>query len=1037
MADGLFIEVNEAYMQITGYSAEEIYGHTSLDLNLWVNQEERSTVVDLLNRQGHINNSEIKLRRKNGEIVDLLYSAVFYEQAEEPCILAAMMDVTDRKKAEEALRKSEATLRGILDAAGESIWLFSADGFILTANQTALLRFGKSAQEIIGKHMNDILPTQLAQLRMARLKDTVDSALPVDFEDQRGDIVFHHSFYPVMDSNGRVHSVVSFSRDITERLRAEKALRRSREDLNRAQAVANIGSWRLEVECNELTWSDENHRIFGIPKGSPMTYETFLSTIHPDDRDYVDTKWNACLGGEDYDIEHRIVVDGKTKWVREKASLELDENGTLLGGFGITQDITDRKNKEEELRKLNRTLRALSNSNQAMMQAKDEAQYLQEVCRIIVKDCGHAMVWVGFAENDQGRTVRPVASAGFEEGYLQTLNITWADTELGRGPTGTAIRTGKPSMCKNMQTDPAFEPWRQDAIKQGYASSIVFPLIENNKAFGAISIYAKEPAPFSEDEVKLLTELAGDLAYGITAIRLRTEHARAEEAVLVSEVRYRRLFEAARDGILILDADSGLIVDVNPFIKEMLGYSHEEFLNKKLWEIGLFKNIAASKEAFLELQSSGYNRHENLPLETQDGRHIAVEFVSNVYLVDHQKVIQCNIRDITDRVHAEEALRKSRDELEMRVKERTADLDEMVSELQNQVEQRIAAEDTAKAERQRLNDVLETLPSYVCLLTPDYHMAFANRVFRESFGYSPDRKCYEFMFNSTEPCENCKTFKTLKIHEPQHWEWTGPNGRTYDVFDYPFTDTDGSQLILKMGIDITEQKEAEKKIHIYQDRLRSLATEIILTEERERRTIAAALHDSLGPLLAFSKRELGILRKSAPAELTESLAYVHDKIKQAVDQTRNLTFDLSPATLYTLGLEHALEELVEHFAREGRFHGACHISEPIGPLTEDIKVLLYRAVRELMVNIVKHAGAKNVSVTLAMAGNDIQVAVEDDGVGFDVSVFDLKAGKLKGFGLFNIYERLMQAGGRVDIQSPKSGGIKIVLRLPLTSKNGA
>ncbi len=116
-----------------------------------------------------------------------------------------------------------------------------------------------------------------------------------------------------------------------------------------------------------------------------------------------------------------------------------------------------------------------------------------------------------------------------------------------------------------------------------------------------------------------------------------------------SETRYRRLFETAQDGILILDAETGQISDVNPFLIEMLGYSYEDFLGKKLWEIGPFKNIEASKITFSELQSKGYVRFEDLPLETKDGRLIAVEFVSNVYLVNRHKVIQCNIRDITER----------------------------------------------------------------------------------------------------------------------------------------------------------------------------------------------------------------------------------------------------------------------------------------------------------------------------------------------------------------------------------------------------
>jgi len=154
---------------------------------------------------------------------------------------------------------------------------------------------------------------------------------------------------PFRNADGSVSKLEVF-RDITERKQMEQTLRENEQDLNRAQAVANTGSWRLDVRRNQLLWSDETHRIFGIPRGTPMTYETFLSSVHPEDREYVDQKWMAALRGEPYDIEHRIIVDDEVKWVRERAELEFDSKGELKGGFGTVQDITERKRIENELR---------------------------------------------------------------------------------------------------------------------------------------------------------------------------------------------------------------------------------------------------------------------------------------------------------------------------------------------------------------------------------------------------------------------------------------------------------------------------------------------------------------------------------------------------------------------------------------------------------------------------------------------------------------------------------------------------------------
>jgi PAS domain S-box-containing protein len=181
----------------------------------------------------------------------------------------------------------------------------------------------------------------------------------------------------------------------------------------------------------------------------------------------------------------------------------------------------------------------------------------------------------------------------------------------------------------------------------------------------------------------------------LLAVEDVTDRRRATVAVEVSEARYRRLFETAQDGILIVDARSRRIFDANPFLTDLLGYSRDDLVGKELWEIGLFQDVEASKAAFRVLQGGGYIRYEDLPLRTKDGAQIEVEFVSNVYWVGEHQVVQCNIRDVSDRKRAETAVREAFDRLEDRVRERTAEL----AQANETLSSAIAARERAEAAR--------------------------------------------------------------------------------------------------------------------------------------------------------------------------------------------------------------------------------------------------------------------------------------------------------------------------------------------------
>ncbi len=162
------------------------------------------------------------------------------------------------------------------------------------------------------------------------------------------------------------------------------------------------------------------------------------------------------MRGARYDIEHRIVVSGAVKWVRERAEIEFDADGRAVQGIGTVQDITERKRAQEELLRINRAHRALSRCNEALIRATEESAWLAQVCRIIVEEAGYRFCWVGRAEHDETNSVTAVAQAGVDEGYLKAVAATWAGADHILGPTGTCIRTGQMQIVKDTSTDPAY-----------------------------------------------------------------------------------------------------------------------------------------------------------------------------------------------------------------------------------------------------------------------------------------------------------------------------------------------------------------------------------------------------------------------------------------------------------------------------------------------------------------------------------------------------------------------------------------------------
>ncbi len=365
-----------------------------------------------------------------------------------------------------------------------------------------------------------------------------------------------------------------------------------------------------------------------------------------------------------------------------------------------------------------------------------------------------------------------------------------------------------------------------------------------------------------------------------------------------------------------------------------------------------------------------------------------------------------------------------------------------ILEIDRDITQRKQAEQASSEARRFAESVIETIQEALMVLDTDLKVLSANRSFYHTFQVTPEetegRPIYEIGNRQWDLPDLRNLLEDILPHnssfdefEVEHdFERIGHRVMLLNARRV-HQETQETGMILLAIQDITVRKQQEQEILASQRQLAELTEELLLTEERERRRIATALHDSIGQSLAFSKRTLGVLRKDSPESLWVQIEKARQQIDKAIQQTRSLTFELSPATLYTFGLEAALEELAEQFSqREGL---QCHLEAQDGadPLPEQTKVLLYRSARELLTNVAKHAGARNVSIRIGRVGRDVRIEIEDDGKGFEPSELQPVQGKRMSFGLFSIRERVAHMKGSFDIQSRSGHGTKVMIQVPV------
>jgi len=533
--------------------------------------------------------------------------------------------IAERIRAQAALKESEKRWATTLASIGDGIIATDVTGRITFMNSVAEKLTGWRSADASGRPAAEVFTVIDENSRQA-IRDPVAGILEaattvglsrhtVLVRRDGGEIPLDDSGSPILDSEGNMTGVVLVFRDITDRRAAQKAITDSRRDLNRAQAVAHIGSWRLRVREGDLMWSDETYRIFGVVPGTPVTYEMFLAMVHPDDRETLIESWEGALAGAYYDVTHRIVVGGHIKWVREVAELEFDEEGILLAGFGTVQDVTEQKRMEQALQLAHDGLELRVQERTAEIRRQAELLDLANDAIIVTDTQGEMVFWntgavhtYGFTRKDlAGKNHHTVLGTRFP---IPVENILAIVESSGRWE-GELTQT-----TKDARQIVVLSRW---AMRRGHAG--------------------RPPE---------ILEINTDI----------TTRRQAEEALRLASVYNRSLIEASLDPLITIDLE-GMVSDVNSATELITGYSRTDLIGTD--HADCFTQPEKARAGHRLVLEKGFVRDYPLEIRHRSGHSTSVLYNASLYRDETGEIIGvvATARDITEKNRLERHLRET------------------------------------------------------------------------------------------------------------------------------------------------------------------------------------------------------------------------------------------------------------------------------------------------------------------------------------------------------------------------------------------
>ena len=649
--DRSHIYISAGYEEIWGRPRESVRANPDSWLDA-IHPEDRERVRRAMHSE-YADDREYRVVRPDGSIRWVRDRAfpVRNTRGEVVRVAGIAEDVTREKRSDDALHNRERELREAQRLARVGSWDWDAASGITTWSEEFFHVLGLDPEYDLPTDENRLrwyTPESARRLESA-LRRSIEEGIPyeLELEQVRADgtrrwIAARSEIK--RDAEGAIIGVRGAAQDITEQREAEAKIIRLA-SIVESSDDAIIGK---TLDGTITSWNRGAQEMYGYSEQEVIGKSISILMPHGVDDDLPEILAHIRDGKH---IKHSETVrrrkDGRTIRVSLTVSPLLDADGRVIGASAIARDVTDRYRAE-------RALRILADINRALTHVETEQQLLDEACRIMVEVGGYELAWIGYANSDEALSITPVAAAGAHIDYASNVHVSWADNERGRGPGGTAVRSGKTVVFRDLATDPDFALWRKSALESGYKSIISIPLFTEGIATGVLGIYSAEIDAFDAEETGILDEAAAQISYGISALRTSTLRMQAEAArqLLASAV------DQAAEVIVITDAES-VIQYVNPAFESITGFSRAEVIGRtpQLFSSGLhgvefytelWETISSGRTwsgQFVNRKKDGSHYYENATISpVRNGDGTIVNYVAVKHDITRERELEEQLR---------------------------------------------------------------------------------------------------------------------------------------------------------------------------------------------------------------------------------------------------------------------------------------------------------------------------------------------------------------------------------------------------------